>query len=126
MLADKLGKSYSYWNLGLGFGRADDGASNGILLYKTKQNDYVFLCFGVNDVLQGYSADAIKKKLQTAVNRLNEAGVRVIVQTLPPFDYSEENTKKWLEVNSFILSELQRAVFPFDCAKYLSLCEKEP
>lgn len=61
VLSEMLGREYAYWNLGLGFGRADDAASDGIWLYKAKQNDIVFVCYGVNDILQGYDAETIKK-----------------------------------------------------------------
>ena len=104
VFAEKLGSDYSYWNLGLGYGRADDAASDGIWLFKAKQNDIVFVCFGVNDILQGYNADEIKKNLQLIVDKLHEAGIVVIVQTVPPFDYSPEHQIIWDNVNNFIVN----------------------
>ncbi len=53
VLSEKLGSDYSYWNLGIGYGRANDAASDGAWLYKAKQNDIVFVCYGVNDIIQG-------------------------------------------------------------------------
>ena len=126
IFASLLGNEYAYWNLGLGYGRADDAASDGIWLYKAKQNDIVFVCYGVNDILQGYSADAVKKNLQTLVDKLCRAGARVIMQTVPPFDYSEQNRKKWHEINDFIKYELKGAAFLFDCVGCLSKSESEP
>ena len=126
VFADLLGNEYAYWNLGLGYGRADDAASDGIWLYKAKQNDIVFVCYGVNDILQGYSADAVKKNLQTIVDKLHERGICVIMQTVPPFDYSEEHRVKWQEVNDFIKYELKNAEFVFDCVKYLAKSNDEP
>ena len=126
VLANLLGNDYAYWNLGLGYGRADDAASDGAWLYKAKQNDVVFVCYGVNDVIQGYSADSIKKNLQTIANKLHERGIRVIIQTVPPFNYSEENRVKWHEVNRFIRHEIKNVALVFDCVDYLSLNDEEP
>ncbi len=126
VFANLLGNEYAYWNLGLGYGRADDAASDGVWLYKAKQNDIVFVCYGVNDILQGYSADAVKQNLQTIVDKLHGAGVRVIMQTVPPFDYAEEQRGRWCEVNDFIKYELKNAEMVFDCAKYLAKDETEP
>ena len=126
VFAEKLGSDYAYWNLGLGFGRADDAASDGIWLFKAKQNDIVFVCFGVNDILQGYNADKIKSNLQLIVDKLHEAGVIVIVQTVPPFDYSPEHQIIWHDVNHFILNNLKNTAFVFDCVGFLSESEQEP
>lgn len=124
--AGLLGNEYAYWNLGLGYGRADDAASDGIWLYKAKQNDIVFVCYGVNDIIQGYNTDVIKKNLQIIVDKLHDAGARVIMQTVPPFHYSEENRKKWQEINHFIKCELKNIDFLFDCVKCLAKNESEP
>ena len=126
VFAGLLGNKYAYWNLGLGYGRADDAASDGMWLYKAKQNDIVFVCYGVNDIHQGYSVDSIKKNLQTIVDRLHAAGVRVIMQTVPPFDYSEEYRGIWKEINAFILHDIKHADLVFDCAKHLAKSEEEP
>lgn len=126
VFAEKLGDAYSYWNLGLGYGRADDAASDGMWLFKAKQNDIVFVCYGVNDILQGYSADDIKKSLQIIVNKLNEAGATVIIQTVPPFDYSPKHRIIWNDVNRFILNDLQNASFVYDCVVLLRESENEP
>lgn len=126
VFAEKLGSDYSYWNLGLGYGRADDAASDGIWLFKAKQNDIVFVCFGVNDIMQGYSADEIKKNLQRIVDRLSEAGIAVIVQTIPPFDYSPEHQVIWHNVNHFIVNHLKNTAFVFDCVRLLCESEQEP
>jgi lysophospholipase L1-like esterase len=121
-----LGNEYAYWNLGLGYGRADDAASDGEWLYKAKQNELVFVCYGVSDIIQGYSADTIKKNLQTIVDKLHEFGIRVIIQTIPPFNYSEEQRGKWQEINNFIKCELKNVELVFDCVKYLAKNDSEP
>ena len=126
VFAGLLGNEYAYWNLGLGFGRADDAASDGIWLFKAKQNDIVFVCYGVNDILQGFSTRTIKKNLQIIVDKLHERGIKVVIQTVPPFDYSEENCIKWNEINDFIKYELKNTEIIFDCVKYLSKSESEP
>ena len=126
VLANLLGDKYSYWNLGLGYGRADDAASDGAWLYKAKQNDIAFVCFGVNDIIQGYTAEEIKQNLQTIVDKLYNLGIKVIIQTIPPFDYSKEHRVIWEEVNNFIKSELKNADFVFDCVKVLAKNDSEP
>ena len=126
VFANLLGREYAYWNLGLGYGRADDAASNGMWLFKAKQNDIVFVCYGVNDILQGYNADTIKKNLQIIVDQLHDSGVRVIMQTVPPFDYAEKDRITWEQVNAFIQYELKNAAFVFDCVKCLAKNASEP
>lgn len=126
VFAEKLGSEYSYWNLGLGYGRADDAASDGVWLYKAKQNDIVFVCYGVNDILQGYSAKSIKNNLQIIADKLSEAGVLVAFQTVPPFDYSPEHQVIWNDVNDFILNELKNVSYVFDCVNILRKSEAEP
>ena len=126
VLANFLGNEYAYWNLGLGYGRADDAASDGIWLYKAKQNEIVFVCYGVNDIHQGFDADIIKKNLQTIVNKLCECGICVILQTIPPFDYSEDHRVIWQEVNDFIINEIKNAELVFDYVKYLAKNNDEP
>ena len=126
VLSERLGNKYSYWNIGLGYGRADDAASDGMWLYKAKQNDIVFVCYGVNDINRGFSADAIKKNLQTIVDKLCERGIRVFIQTVPPFNYPPERTVIWKEVNEFIKNEIQNVEFVFDCTAILSKSEEEP
>ena len=106
LLADKLGGDYSYWNLGLGFGRADDAASGGAWMFKAKQNDVVFVCFGVNDIFKGYSAEQIKQNLKTIVEELKKSGIVVVLQTVPPFNYGEATLGIWEDVNNYIKTEL--------------------
>ncbi|MBQ7821199.1 MAG: SGNH/GDSL hydrolase family protein [Clostridia bacterium] len=101
-LSEKLGDEYAYWNIGLGFGRANDAASDGAWLYKAKQNDVVFVCFGVNDILQGLSEEQIKSDLTGIVDYLKKEGIKVVLQTVPPFDYTGENIEKWKRINEYI------------------------
>ncbi len=113
-VAEALGNRYSYWNLGIGFGRATDAASLGAWFYKAKNCDLAVVCFGVNDILQTCNEPLIKESLTTAVNALRDAGVTVVLQTVPPFDYNEEQRAVWESVNSYIketLAPLCAAVF---------------
>ncbi len=106
LLAEGLGERYAFWNLGIGFGMANDGATDGAWLYKAKQNDLVIVCFGVNDIFRVRSAAQTKQDLRTIVEKLKKAGCQVIVQTVPPFDYQEEPRAIWKELNGYIETEL--------------------
>lgn len=126
-LAELLGDKFAYWNLGLGFGRADDAASDGAWLYKAKQNDIVFVCFGVNDILQRYTAKQIKENLKKITLLLKKQGIRVLVQTIPPFDYNDKQIDIWNSVNRFIKNELsQYADWIFDNVPILRKNADEP
>lgn len=126
-VSESLGEKYAYWNLGIGFGRANDAASDGVWLYQVKQNDIAVVCYGVNDICQGMSEEQIKSDLLTIVEKLNEAGCGVILQTVPPFNYNEERMARWLRINDYIKTELSKKVlFVFDVVPYLSLSEQEP
>ena len=121
LLSEKLGDEYSYWNLGIGYGRASDAASDGAWLYKAKQCDVIFVCYGTNDILQGHSEEKIKADICHIIDILKDLGKTVILQTLPPFNYSGENKEKWINVNEFIKSELKgRVDLVFDVVPLLS------
>lgn len=127
VLSEKLGSQNAYWNLGLGFGRADDAASDGAWLYRAKQNDAVFVCYGVNDILQGFSEEQIKHNLFTVADRLKKSGVCVVLQTVPPFDYKGDDIGKWERINSYIKDELSAvADYVFDNVPVLSKSIDEP
>lgn len=107
LLADMLGDGYALWNLGIGYGRASDAAEGGAWLYKAKQNDVVVLCFGVNDLLQtGVPGEVIGSNIKKIVNYLLDAGVRVFIQTVPPFGYDETVKARWERVNEYIKTEI--------------------
>ncbi len=127
VLSQKLGEEYAFWNLGLGFGRASDAASDGAWLYKAKQNDVVVICYGVNDILNGRDEAQIKEDLNCIVNQLNKAGVKVIMQTVPPFDYSEDKIIIWNSINEYIKTTLSKKVaMVFDAASYLAESKENP
>ena len=122
LVAEKLGDAYACHNLGIGYGRAEDFASGGAWFYKAKHNDFAVVCFGVNDILQGRSEDNIISDITSCVRRLKGAGVRVLLQTVPPFDYAEELRGMWERINNYIKTELALEVdgvfdnVPFLCA----------
>ena len=113
-IAEKSSEKNSYWNLGIGFGRADDIATDGIWLERAKNLDIVTVCIGVNDICQGFSTWKIKDNITKIINILKDNNVRVILFTVPPFDWNEEKTKKWNEVNDYINKKLSKKVEIFD------------
>lgn len=122
LLSEMIGYSdCSFWNLGIGYARADDAATNGAWLYKVKQNDIIFICLGVNDMFR-FSEAQIIHSLNTIVDILHKENKKIILQTVPSFDYDKENTEKWKAVNSYILNTLSLKVdFVFNNVPYL--CE---
>lgn len=97
---------YAVWNLGMGWGRAADAATDQSWLFKAKQNDVVILTLGVNDLLHGAygsdhgsSAGEIVERIETMVTLLQRSGVDVILSTLPPFDFTPEQRREWRAVN---------------------------
>ena len=110
LLSQKLGSHYAHWNLGLGYARADDMASGGAWMYKALHNDICFVCYGVNDLGHGFTAQQIIKNLDTIVNTLTTAGITVILQTVPPFDYKGDILTAWHEVNNHIRTNLAGSV----------------
>ncbi len=127
IVAENLGDRYAYWNLGLGYGRAGDAATDGAWLFKAKQNDIVVVCYGVNDIFRGFTVPEIQKNLEKIIDILHAKGIKVILQSVPPFDYSEAYVGMWHEVNNYVREVLsKKADCFFDCAEYLKKSEEEP
>ena len=127
LLAEKIGADYAFWNLGIGYGRAVDVASDGFWLQKAIQNDVVFVCLGVNDLLQGGNAAQIKEALAIIARKIKLAGKKLILQTVPPFNYKENVCKEWNEINRFIKEELSRtADLVFDVVPVLQVSDELP
>lgn len=127
VLAEKLGEKYAYWNIGLGFGRANDAASDGAWLFKARQNDIVVVCYGVNDLIQGFSEKQIKDDLAYIVKNLKKSGKKVVLQTIPPFDYTPEIAEKWQNINAYIKNELSlKADLVFDIVPILAESKQNP
>lgn len=106
LVSEALGPSFSYWNLGLGYGRAQDAASMGAWFDKARRMDGIVLTFGTNDIGYGRSAEQICGDLTAVVKRLKEEGVSVLIQTIPPFDWKGEAVETWESVNAYIAGTL--------------------
>ena len=113
LTAEGLGEDYSYWNLGLGYGRASDVASCGAWFYKARQMDFIIVCYGINDILHERTAEETESDLKTIITGLQKAGVKVMIQTLPPFDLTDEALRKWLHINTCIREELSQTADSF-------------
>ena len=99
LVADRFGGDVAFWNLGVGFARSGDAATDGVWLARAKQNDVVVLCLGVNDILQNVPCEQIVQNLSAVINCLREAGCRVLLQSVPPFEFSPEQWDTWRAVN---------------------------
>ncbi len=119
-IADGLNNDISIWNLGIGFARAYDAASNGGWLERAKHCDTVNVCFGVNDILRGRTAEQVENDLYTIIVALKAVGCQVILFTVPPFDMVGTERKTWYSVNEAIRSRLcSKADAVFDFAAVL-------
>ena len=127
VVADILGEDFSYWDLGIGYGRGNDAATDSMWLFKAKQLDVVTVCFGVNDICRGFTAEQIITNLEIIMDKLHNAGVKVIMQTIPPFNYSGARIETWNRVNDHILTSMsERAEGVFDVRTVLSGSDEEP
>ncbi len=129
VVSKKLGNDFAYWNLGIGYARCKDVATDGAWLLKAKQAEYVVVCLGVNDLLhENADADTLSKNLELVVDKLNVAGCKVILQTVPPYSaYSQANVDTWYTVNEYILNELSKKVVAvFDPSSLLMTSENVP
>jgi len=108
-IAAALGEDYAVWNLGLGYGRGSDAATDGAWLYKGKQCDIAVLTYGVNDLESGAyrrgrsdTAVGFLETEETLIRLLTEAGVEVILATVPPFTFKPQQTEQWRIANRAI------------------------
>lgn len=123
--ADGLGSDYGVWNIGSGWARAYDAASDGGWLFKTKQNDEIILCLGVNDIgTANRNYDQLLGDLTTIVRKLKENNphCRIILFTVPTFNFIGEQEKAWRAINNTIRNNPPAGVDRvFDIAEVLSL-----
>lgn len=114
-----LGADYSFWNLGIGFGRGGDAATNGAWADKVKHCQTVIVCYGVNDIFKVPSYEEIRNSLDKIVEILQ--GKKVIFQTIPPFDFTGEFAENYFKLNNYIKTEIAKKVYAvFDDAPLLS------
>ena len=124
-IGETLVPKHGVWNIGLGFGRAQDAASDKVWLSCAKVADFVSVCYGINDILQGRTVEQIKNDIKTIITKLIESGVKVGVFTVPPFDFEDYREDMRVEINEFIFSEIAPMVeYVFDFAKALANPEK--
>lgn len=128
VLMEKLGDDFAGWNLGIGYARANDAASDGAWMFKVKQNDIVFLCLGINDIGRGFTVEQIQADLTTTVQILKKTGIKVVLQSMPPFDELEgEDIEKWKQINAYIKNVLaKQADAFFEPGPYLHVSEESP
>lgn len=107
LCAEAIGEEWGWWNLGLGYARAFDASSDGAWLYKGKHCDAVVVCYGTNDVGWGRTPEQISGDLKKIIVKLHEAGAKVLLQALPPFDWKGEILERWLETNRIVRAELR-------------------
>ena len=120
-VARELGPDYGCWNLGIGCGRASDAAAGGVWLQKALRNDCVVVCFGINDIIQG-DGPQLFRNLDTIISTLKDQGEKVILQSIPPFDFAKQpRIDLWEENNRRIRQELAPKCDGFlDVAAFLS------
>ena len=101
-----LPEGYNALNLGSGWARAYDGATDGAWLRRAKAADEITVCLGINDLSTCHrTAPEITGDLQRIVQVLKAANpaMRVWLFTLPPFDTEGEQLEVWRQVNRWIL-----------------------
>lgn len=128
LLTDKIGEDFGCWNLGIGYARANDAASDSAWMYKVKHNDIVVMCLGINDIGRGFPVEQIEKDLTTVLHILKNAGIKVVLQSLPPYSgLSETEISKWKQVTAYIKEVLApQADLFFDVAPHLYVSEETP
>ncbi len=116
-IAEGLPDSYSVWDLGIGFARGYDAATDMGWLARAKTCDTVNVCFGVNDIFHARTAREILSDLATIVTSLKAAGCHVILMTVPPFSMEGNNRDTWYAVNEAILAGKINADAIFNVAR---------
>lgn len=118
-IARSVPDSLSVWNLGIGYARAVDAATDGAWLARAKCCDTVCVCLGVNDLIQRPGADILGDLAKT-VALLRAADCRVILFTVPPFGFTDEMLCAWRQINETVRSGGIPGVFAyFDMAAVL-------
>ena len=123
-IAEGLGPEYSVWNLGSGWARAYDAATDKAWLSKAKLSDEIVIALGVNDIgTTGRSAVQLLEDLQTIVSSLkgSRTDMSVILCTVPTYNFSDAQELVWRDVNQAIRSHAIAGVDRvFDIAEVLS------
>ena len=105
-VARRLSAGTNALNLGSGWARAYDAASDGAWLRRAKAADEVTVCLGTNDVGTCLrSAEEITGDLSKIIQMLKVANprMRITLFTLPPIDFEGPQLQVWRRVNEWIL-----------------------
>ena len=108
LVSDALGDDYSFWNLGIGCARCQDAASDGAWLYKAKHMDALVVTLGSNDVSRGRTVEQMAADFERLLGILKKEGIRVFLQSVPPFDWREDNLVRWKKINGILRSRFSR------------------
>ncbi|MFB4328823.1 SGNH/GDSL hydrolase family protein [Paenibacillus sp. CR_12] len=125
-IADGLGQDYSVWNIGSGWARAYDASADGPWLAKAAEGDIVVIALGVNDIdIGARSSRELLDDLSAIVKRLKQRGdgtkARIILFTVPPFNFMGDREALWRTVNEAIRTRPPEGVDAvFDIADILS------
>jgi lysophospholipase L1-like esterase len=124
LIAEGLGPDIGIWNLGSGWARAADAASDGAWLWEAKQCTEVAVILGVNDIGSDHvGADQLSGYLTTIVTLLkqHDPTMTVILFTVPTFNFTGDAYTTWKTVNDAILMSPPAGVDRvFDVAAVLS------
>jgi lysophospholipase L1-like esterase len=104
-IADGLGPDAGVWNLGSGWARAADAASDGYWLAKTDRCTEVAVILGVNDILNSMrTSDQLLGDLGTIMGTIKarHPSTRVILFTVPTFNLTGQAYTTWAAVNDAI------------------------
>lgn len=122
-ISEEIKHQFACWNVGLGFARAADAASDGPWLNKAKQCETVILCLGVNDLLHGHgTAETVLEDLQTTVKLLlsHDKECQIILFTVPPLNDPDLCYNDWVIINETIRAGSIRGLCGvFDISKVL-------
>lgn len=105
-IAEKIPKNIAIFNIGLGFAKAADAATNSHWLNKAKVADFINICLGVNDLNLDRTVEQIKHDLKFIILELKKNNIKVGIFTIPPFDFKGDLLNDWRECNEFINKEL--------------------
>ena len=120
-----LSKDNGVWNLGLGYGRLEDAITLSAWYNKACMCDILVICFGVNDINNGAIYKNMKKDIKDLLKALKKHKIKILLQTIPPFNYDKKKAKIRDKVNKFILKCKSKRVSVFD-NRFILAKEEEP
>lgn len=101
-IADRLPDPYSVWDLGIGYARGYDAATDRFWLERAKTCDTVNVCFGVNDISRGRTDKEVIADLEKILKALKKAHCRTVLFTVPAFDFTGKKEEYFRSVNRAI------------------------